>query len=83
LRNPPDPAASTSGHLALGRVERPGQNRDERRLPSAVGADQSDRLTGVDFEARRGQRDDTPVAAGDAAGAQQGLAQRPPPLARW
>jgi len=83
LRNPADlrARATARGYVALARLQRAGEDGEQRGLPRPVRSDQGDGLAGVDVQGRRRERDDTPVAAGDAANAQEHGGQRPPPLA--
>jgi hypothetical protein len=83
LRHPADLRAPViaRGHVALARLERACEDGEQRGLPGPVRPDQGDGLAGVDVQGRRRERDDAPVAAGDAADAQEHGGQRPPPLA--
>src|SRR6185437_9484838 len=72
LRYPPDASAHVDRSLA--RLERAGEQREQRRLSCAVGPDERNGLSGDELEICRRERDDVAVAARDACGADHGAA---------
>jgi hypothetical protein len=70
LRCPADPRILRPLDRALARVERPGEEREQRRLAGPVRPDERDDLAGRDDEVGRRQGEVAPEAARDATRAQ-------------
>jgi murein DD-endopeptidase MepM/ murein hydrolase activator NlpD len=82
LRNPADSAGSVARfHPAVGRLERAGEDGEQRGLARSVRPYEGNGLARCDRQARRRKRDDAPVAARDPVRSQEHSAQRPPLLA--
>src|SRR5439155_16194082 len=77
LGHPPEARRGGPDHDgALTRVERSGQDRQQRGLPGPVRPDQRQRIAGADFEARRRQSESRPEPPRDTLRRQQDVSVR-------
>ena len=85
LRDPADLGAAmvdgSGRHGAVARVERAGEDGEQRGLAGAVRPDEREGVSRVHLEARGSEGDDAPVPSRDPVRAEERRFQRPTPLA--